>query len=295
MTTAFGTWLAIAAATCLVASLAQAQSATIPVPVAPAPGTPKTTLAPSVPAPAARQLVPVTQLTTPQIESLVAGVALYQDGLLSLMFLAAGFPAELEQAQLLQPTLSGELPDQAAQTIRMQNWDPAVKALLSFPGVLTMMATQHDWTRQMGDLYKFRPQALMQAIQVLRKQALQLGTLKSSPQIQVMVDNQGQVLINPVNPQLIYVPQYNPTVVYGPWAYAAYPPYPIYNPGWGPVVFGAGIAAGAVIWATPHWRTGVVVVNPVVYQPFVARYGYAGGYRGYGPRPYGAWHGGHHR
>ncbi len=275
---------------CLTPAESGAQGQAVPVPSAPPAVLPQA-IPDSTPSP--RQLVPVTQLTSPQIQSLVAGIALYQDGLLSMMFLASAYPAELEQAQLLLPTLASVSPDQAAATIQMQNWDPSVKALLSFPGVLTMMATQPDWTRQIGDLYRFRPVELMQAVQALRKQALQHGALKSGPQMQVVVDSQGQVLINPANQQLIYVPQYNPTVVYGRWMYPSYPPYPMYNPGWGPVVFGAGIAAGAVIWATPRWRTGVVVVNRGGYNSFVGRYGYAGGVRSDGwvhGRPRNSWH-----
>jgi len=259
---------------CVAPTISAAQGQSVPVPSAPPAASSQTM--PNSASPS-RQLLPVTQLTAPQIQSLVASIALYQDGLLSMMFLASAYPAELEQAQLLLPTLSGMSPDQAAATIQVQKWDPSVKSLLSFPGVLTMMATQLDWTRQIGDLYRFRPVDLMQAVQALRKQALQQGSLKSGPQMQVVVDSQGQILINPANQQLIYVPQYNPTVVYGRWMYPGYPPYPLYNPAWGPVVFGAGIAAGAVIWATPRWRTGVVVVNRGGYNSFVGRYGYVGG------------------
>lgn len=273
---------------------AQGQQAPVPAPL-PVPSSPPAALSQAMPStvPATRQLVPVMQLTAPQIQSLVAGIALYQDGLLSMMFLASAYPADLEQAQLLLPTLSGMNPDQAAGTIQLQNWDPAVKALLSFPAVLAMMATQPDWTRQIGDLYRFRSVDLMQAVQALRKQALQQGALKSGPQIQVLVDSQGLVLINPVDQQVIFVPQYNPTVVYGRWMYPSYPPYPIYNPGWGSVAFGVGIAAGAVIWTAPHWRTGVVVLNRGGYNSFVSRYGYVGGVRSGGwahGRPHGHGH-----
>lgn len=237
---------------------------------------------------------PVSAMTAPQIQALLAPVALYQDGLLSQMFLASAFPIDISQANMMQPTYAQMPPDQAAEAIRFQPWDPSVKSLLSFPGVLQMMASQPDWTRQLGDLYRTRPMDLMQAVQALRQQALKNGALRSGPQIQVTVDAQGQIVINPVNPQVIYVPQYNPTVVYGPWLYPAYPPYPIYNPGWGVMAFGVGIAAGAAIWAAPRWRSGVVVVNQPVYNNFTHRYGYPGVYSRPGTvaPAQGHWHGG---
>jgi len=239
---------------------------------------------------------PVSTMTPAQIHALVAPVALYTDGLLSQMFLASTYPADIAQAQMMAPSYAQMPADQAAEAIRLQPWDPSVKFLFSFPQVLSMMATQPEWTRQIGDLYRTRPIDLMKSVQAMRQLALKTGSLKSGPQINVVVDAQGQIVISPVNPNVVYIPQYNPTVVYGAWAYPAYPPYPVYNPSWGAVAFGAGIAAGALIWATPHWRTGTVVVNRNTYNNFTRRYGYPGVYNRPAPvRPVPAvgrqWHG----
>lgn len=265
----------VVALNCIDVSYVAAQTVVTPVPV-PAP-------MPTAPVSSVQSVVPINTLTLPQIQALVAPVALYPDGLLSQMLLAAVFPVDLAQANMMQPSYAQMLPNQAEEAIRYQPWDPTVKSLLSIPQVLFMMATHPDWTRQLGDLYRTRPVELMKAIQNLRQQALKNGSLKSTPQIQVAVDGQGQITINPVNPQIVYVPQYNPTIVYGGWAYPAYPPYPIYNSGWGPVVFGVGIVAGAMIWATPRWGSGVVIVNQPVYGKFYSRYGYPGTYTRPGP------------
>jgi hypothetical protein len=88
-----------------------------------------------------------------------------------------------------------------------------------------------------------------------------VGTLKTSPQMTVTTDAASNILIAPPNTQLVYVPTYNPTTVYGAWPYPDYPPYPAYNPLWGPMAFGLGFAVGDAFWATPAWSSGTINVN----------------------------------
>ena len=87
------------------------------------------------------------------------------------------------------------------------------------------------------------------------------GTLKTTAEQKVVVEQPHTIIIEPANPQVVYVPTYNPTVVYGAWPYPAYPPYPVYNPAWGLMSFGVGLAVGAALWSTPHWGSGSITIN----------------------------------
>jgi hypothetical protein len=138
-------------------------------------------------------------------------------------------------------------PEQIAAGANAQtNWDPSVKALTAYPQVLAMLDQNLQWTTALGNAYYNQPQDVLQTVQVLRERAQSAGNLQSTPQEQVQ-DNQGYIALAPANPEVIYVPTYNPWVVYGqPIA-----PYPYYQPyAVGPVVgaaiqFGAGFAVNA--------------------------------------------------
>ena len=206
-------------------------------------------------------------LSNAQIESLVSPIALYPDSLLSLMLLASTYPLEVAEAynwKNSNASLSGVALQNA---LRTQSWNDSVKSLMSFPQAFNMMGSQLQWTQNLGNAYKLQATDTMKAIQLLRKRAMQAGTLKSSPQMTVTTDASNNILIAPSNPQIVYVPTYSPNTVYGAWPYPDYPPYPAYNPAWGPMAFGLGLAVGDAFWATPAWSNGTINSTNVNTNP----------------------------
>lgn len=206
-------------------------------------------------------------LSSAQLQSLVSPIALYPDSLLSQVLMASTYPLEVAEAQNWLESRQGSSPEQLQSAIKKETWDNSVKSLVTVPDVLKMMSSKLSWTQQLGDAYLAQPKDVMNAVQALRKKAQQAGNLKSDSQVKVSTQ-QSYVVIEPTNPQVIYVPQYNPTVVYGGWAYPAYPPPPVYNPAWGLMSFGAGVAVGAALWSTPNWHTGSININNVNYNNF---------------------------
>jgi hypothetical protein len=185
--------------------------------------------------------------------------------------MASTYPLEVASAAtwLRQNNLTGDALETA---LSQQQWDNSVKSLIQFPDALKLMGNQLEWTRKLGDAYLAQPAELMQAIQALRAQAQRIGNLNSGQQIQVSRDAQTNIVIVPTNPQIIYVPTYNPLYVYGGWPYMAYPPYPVFNPGWGALAFGVGFGVGYSLWATPYWGRGGVYINNTYYNRFNTRY-----------------------
>ena len=157
-----------------------------------------------------------------------------------------------------------------------KDWDPSVKAMLEFPDVLQMMDEKLDWTTKLGDAFLSQQRDVMDSIQRLRRKANEAGNLKTTQEQKVVVEQQTQtIVIQPANPQVVYVPSYNPAVVYGAWPYPAYPPYPVYRPGYvatGVLSFAAGVAVGAAWggWGGWHsnWHGGDVDVNVNRYNNF---------------------------
>ena len=200
-------------------------------------------------------------LSSAQLESLVSPIALYPDSLISLMLLASTYPLEVAEAynwRTSNPSVQG---DGLQNALKSQSWNDSVKSLISFPQAFNMMGNKLQWTQNLGNAYKLQPAQTMQAVQSLRKRAVQAGTLKSNQQMTVKTDASGNILILPANTQVVYVPTYNPTMVYGAWPYPDYPPYPAYNPAWGAMAFGLGFAVGDAFWATPAWSSGTINVN----------------------------------
>jgi hypothetical protein len=200
---------------------------------------------------------PYTTQTPEQIQQLVAPIALYPDSLVAQILAAATFPEQIVEADRWvqsHPDLKGEALAHAADE---QPWDPSVKALTAFPSVLGNMDKNLSWTSSLGDAYYNQQQDVMDAVQVMRQRAEQAGNLKSTPQ--QTVSNQGStVVIEPASPEVVYVPAYNPWVVYGgpigPWP--GWYPYPGIWYG-GPylsfgVPFGIGFFGGFG-WGWGHW------------------------------------------
>ncbi len=198
---------------------------------------------------------------------MLASIALYPDDLLVQVFMAATYPIEIvEAARWLQanPGLTG---DQLAAALEQQNWDPSVKSLVNFPSVLQMLNDNLEWTQRLGDAFLAQKDQVMDTVQKLRQKAQARGYLQSTAQESVAVDPQTQAIdIAPVSPEEMYVPVYDPEVVYGPWWWPAYPPYAFYPPG---VVFTGGFITFGVhlglpwgyAWGGFDWHRHVVSIN----------------------------------
>lgn len=196
---------------------------------------------------------PPAPLTHEQLDQLVSRIALYPDSLLAQILTASTYSNDIpaaaqwadEHANLRGDALSG-----AMQQDNLQ-WDPSVMALLPFPSVLDMMAQDQDWTQQLGDAVLAQRGDVMDAVQRMRRQAQRYGYLRTNP-YDTVVDSGGYVQIEPVNPAYVYVPTYNPAIVFA----APRPGFVIGGAvGFGPaVVIGAGFYPFG--WAHPYfgWR-----------------------------------------
>lgn len=222
------------------------------------------------PAPAPAQ----DRFSQPELDRLLAPVALYPDSLLSQVLMAATYPADVVEAarwSRANPHLAG---DEAVRAADGQDWDPSVKSLLAFPHLLQRMDEKLDWTRALGEAFLAREPQVMDTVQQLRRRAHAAGHLRSDERI--LVQPQGQAIaIAPVQPHLVYVPYYDPLVVYGPWWWPAYrpvywAPWPgyvrVHHPGvsvafwWGaPVRLSLGFFFGGVDWH--HRQVRVVHVH----------------------------------
>jgi len=153
-------------------------------------------------------------LSADQLEQLVAPIALYPDTLVAQMLAASTYPAQVVEADRWRQAQGYASPDQIAAGADVQNWDPSVKALVAFPQVLAWMDRNLHWTSDLGNAYFNQPQDVLQAVQVLRRRAQAAGNLLSTPQ-EAVSDDQGNIELAPANPQIVYVPDYNPWSVYG--------------------------------------------------------------------------------
>jgi len=150
-----------------------------------------------------------------QLERLVAPIALYPDSLVAQILAASTYPAQVIAADNWLHSQGYASPDQIAYGADAQtNWDPSVKALTAFPQVLDLMNRDLHWTTDLGNAYYNQPQDVLQTIQVMRQRSEDAGTLQSTPQEQVSY-NQGYIQLAPPNPQVVYVPAYNPWTAYG--------------------------------------------------------------------------------
>jgi hypothetical protein len=210
-----------------------------------------------------------------ELEQLVAPIALYPDALLAQVFMASTYPLDVVEAARwvkANPKVTGKSLEDAMQS---QRWDPAVKSLTAFPQVLTMMNEKLDWTQKLGDAFLAQQGEVMNTVQALRARAAKEGNLKSSEQQVVkteVVEQKTVYIIEPAQPEVIYVPTYNPTVVYGAWPYPAYPPYYYYPPGYvagaSLISFGIGMAVGAAVWGGCNWGRGDIDIDVNRYNNF---------------------------
>lgn len=192
-----------------------------------------------------------------QLDSLVAPIALYPDPLLAQTLAASTYPLEiiqLEQWMKKNKDLKGNA---LADAVERQNWDPSIQAMAVFPDVVKQLAENVSWTSDLGNAFLAQQEDVMDAVQRMRAKAQGAGNLKSSQQQKVeskTVESKNVIVIEQASPDVVYVPAYNPTVVYG-----APPPYPYpsmyYPPGYGMLAFGAGVAIGAA-WGGGGWGYG---------------------------------------
>lgn len=204
-----------------------------------------------------------------ELDQMLAPIALYPDALLIQILMAATYPLEVVQAArwvAANPHLKG---DQLAAALEQQNWDPSVKSLVNFPSILAMMNDKLEWTQNLGDAFLAQQDQVMATVQTLRQKAYAEGNLKTTNE-QVVVVQGKTIVIDPADPQVIYVPVYNPAVVYGAWWYPTYPPYYYYPPGYvypypytSAIYFGIGVAWGfawSYAYGCVYWPSSQVYV-----------------------------------
>ena len=207
-----------------------------------------------------------------QLDQLVAPIALYPDPLLAQVLMASTYPLEIVQADRWAKANKSLKGDALTAALDKQDWDASVKQLVSTPTVLAMMNDKLDWTQALGDAVLAQQADVMDAIQRLRAKAQANGKLETTKQQKVTVtQDQGSpvIEIEPASPEVVYVPYYDPGVVYGAWPYPAYPPYYFPPPaGWvvgGAIAtglaWGAAYAIGHEIWDDFDWHHGNIDVD----------------------------------
>ncbi len=182
--------------------------------------------------------------TQPELDALVAPIALYPDGLISDILVASTYPDQVEAA--------ARLPKDAPADA---SWNPSVQQLVSFPDILQRMVESPQWTRDLGEAFLAQEPHVLDTVQALRRRAQQQGTLKSNEQ--VTVEQEGTAIVVQPRTEVVYVPYYDPYVVYGPWWWPAY--RPVYWRPWAvaPVTVGVGFFYARPVWHHRH----VVVAN----------------------------------
>ena len=208
-----------------------------------------------------------------ELDQMLAPIALYPDALLAQVLMASTYPADVAEAAKWSQANPEQEGDAAVTAIQDKPWDPSVQSLVAFPQVLAMMSAKPDDVQRLGDAFLAQPSQVMDRVQFLRKKAQEAGNLETNEQQTVSTQtdsDQSVIIIEPAQPQTVYVPVYQPTVVYGAWWYPAYPPYywappRYYYPGG---AFVAGVVWGAAIvgihnglWGGCNWRHGHGSVN----------------------------------
>jgi len=237
-------------------------------PVTPAP-------AQKPPAASAAPAAGAAKFSQQELDQLLAPIALYPDALFAQVLMASTYPLDVVSAERWVRANPG-LKDKALQdALEKQPWDPSVKSLAVFPQVLMMMSEQLDWTQKLGDAFLAQQKDVLATAQTLRAKAQAQGNLKDTPEQKVATTQEGSttvIKIEPTNPEVVYVPTYNPTVVYGSWWWPAYPPYYYYPPGYvaGGALLGftAGVIVGGALWGNANWGRGDVDIDINRYNNF---------------------------
>jgi len=203
-----------------------------------------------------------------ELDQMMAPIALYPDALLAQILMATTYPADVAEAVTWSKNNPDQQGDDAVAAVQEKPWDPSVMSLVAFPQVLAMMGEQPDWVQNVGDAFLADSEAVMDTVQKLRSKAKDEGNLKTTEQQKVIVEEPSSssetvIIIEPADPQVVYVPTYNPTVVYGTWWWPHYTPWYYHPPGYafGSAVisgigFGIGIGITNALWGGCHWGHG---------------------------------------
>lgn len=266
----------LSALLCLSAAPGLVQAADVPAPDP----------APSAATPVAKDPV----FSQEQLDQMLAPIALYPDQLLAQVLMASTYPGQVNEAVTWSKANPKATGDDAVRQVAKQPWDPSVQALVAFPQVLATLGQDPVWVQRLGDAFLAQPDDVMGSVQRLRHQAQAAGNLQSSQYQHVTVQTapapapaasgsstQGAaassppttIVIAPADPQVVYVPSYNPTTTYGTWAYPAsppvyYPPPPMYYPGSALVAglaFGTGVAIVASLWGDCDWDNNDIDID----------------------------------
>ncbi len=256
-----------------------AQTPAVPVPV---PGAADTS-----------QAAPAPLLSPDQLDNLVAPIALYPDPLLGQVLAASTYPLEIVEAQQWLQQNGNLQGSQLVDAAKQQNWDPSVQALVVFPDALQLLSNDVRWTTDLGNAFLAQQADVMSAVQTMRARASANGRLATNPQQVVTTDTQGDqsaIEIQPANPQVIYVPVYDPAYVWGPPVWGAYPDlwYPDgfgFGFGFSPAIYVGGFFPGWAGWGGWGWGCGwfgggLYGNGLFVNTAFFNRYGFRGGFAG---------------
>jgi uncharacterized membrane protein YgcG len=225
-------------------------------------------------APAAQKPAGGKTFSQQDLDEILAPIALYPDALLAQVFMASTYPLEIVEAARWQKA-NASLKDKALEdALAKQAWDPSVKSLTAVPQVLTMMNEKLSWTTKLGDAFLAQQEEMLKTVQTLRGKAETAGNLKSGKEMTVKKETENNVQVIKIeqpNPEVVYVPTYNPATVYGTWWYGYPPPYSYYPPGYAygsGLAFATGVVVGAAIWGNIGWGNNNVNVNVNKYNNF---------------------------
>jgi hypothetical protein len=220
-----------------------------------------------------------------QLDQMLAPIALYPDPLLAQVLMATTYPGEVAEAVTWSKAHPDAKGDDAVKQVANQTWDPSVQALVAFPQVLATLGQDPVWVQRLGDAFLAQPDDVMNGVQRLRRQAQAAGNLQSNQYQNVTVqapapapasapaatpaNSTSTIIIQPADPQVVYVPTYNPTTTYGTWAYPAsppvyYPPPPAYYPGsalMAGLAFGTGVAIIGSLWGDCDWNDNDIDID----------------------------------
>jgi hypothetical protein len=197
-----------------------------------------------------------------QLDSLVAPIALYPDPMLAQTLVASTYPLELIQLQQWLAKNPGLKDKALADAAMKQPWDPSIQALAALPELVKRLADEIQWTTDLGNAFLAQQSDVMDAVQRMRKKAQDTGNLKSTEQQKVetkVIESKSVIVVEQADPQVVYVPSYDPVVVYGP---PVYPYPPIYYPPAGyyaaglAISFGVGMMMGAAWGGGWGWNSG---------------------------------------
>jgi hypothetical protein len=209
-----------------------------------------------------------------ELDQMLAPIALYPDSLLSQVLMACTYPSEVAEAAKWSKANPKQKGDAAVTAVQDKAWDNSVKSLVAFPQALATMAEKPEWVQRVGDAFLAQPNDVMDSVQRLRAAAQKSGNLESNEQQKVIVEQVPQtqqtvIKIEPASPQVVYVPAYNPTVVYGSWWYPSYPPvYMPPPPGYvvgsallSGIAFGVGVGITNALWGDCDWGHGDIDID----------------------------------